>query len=294
MPDIIVPELLPPSEDGVFRTLLIHADAKPILRDIIASFLHIPVVDVAVINSEMPIANKDEKQERFDVNCTTGDGNQIDVEMQADAMPGDNFATGHKNIKSRAIYYLCDLHAKQPGRSIRYDNLKHSYQMTFCGFTLFPERKKFISRFSFRDEEGIELSGDAKIIFVELTKLNEIIKKPVETMTGEEMWSAFFAYASDRKYNRLLKEMIAAKEEIKMASELLQTISKDEIERAHFRSRRMFQMDMEHGRLVARDEGRAEGEKAEREKWQSVVTEKDAENEKLRRQLAEIQKRLAN
>jgi hypothetical protein len=40
-----------------------------------------------------------------------------------------------------------------------------------------------------------------------------------------------------------------------MAKELLQSISKDEIERARFRSRRMFHMDMQHNLLAARDEG---------------------------------------
>ena len=45
------------------------------------------------------------------------------------------------------------------------------------------------------------------------------------------------------------------KEEIKMARELLQTISRDENERARFHARRKFQMDMEHNLIVARDEG---------------------------------------
>ncbi|MDR2181566.1 MAG: hypothetical protein LBN92_02690, partial [Treponema sp.] len=49
------------------------------------------------------------------------------------------------------------------------------------------------------------------------------------------------------------------KGEIKMASELLMNISKDEIERAHYRSRKMFRMDMEHDRAVNRNEGRTEG-----------------------------------
>ncbi|MCL1820310.1 MAG: hypothetical protein FWG36_06615 [Oscillospiraceae bacterium] len=40
-----------------------------------------------------------------------------------------------------------------------------------------------------------------------------------------------------------------------MAVELLQSISKDEIERARFRSRRMFRMDIEHNLIAARDEG---------------------------------------
>ena len=54
--EIIVPELLPPSEDGVFKTLMTHPDAKPILRDVVESYLHIPVVNVEVRNSELPIA----------------------------------------------------------------------------------------------------------------------------------------------------------------------------------------------------------------------------------------------
>ena len=37
--DYIVPELLPPSEDGVFNTLLTSPDAKPVLRDVAESYL---------------------------------------------------------------------------------------------------------------------------------------------------------------------------------------------------------------------------------------------------------------
>ena len=44
-----------------------------------------------------------------------------------------------------------------------------------------------------------------------------------------------------------------------MARELLQTISRDENERARFRARRKFQMDMEHSLIAARDEGWSEG-----------------------------------
>jgi predicted transposase/invertase (TIGR01784 family) len=81
----------------------------------------------------------------------------------------------------------------------------------------------------------------------------------VAAMTREEAWSLFFAYGADPKHRDLLGELTAVRREIKMANELLQNISKDEIERAHFRSRKMFQMDMNHNRLVARDEGLAEG-----------------------------------
>ena len=257
--DPIVPELLPPYEDGVFKTLLTHADAKPILRDIVESFLRFSVTSIVVRNVELPIADVNEKRERFDVNCKVDDGSQLSVEMQADQMSGDSLFGGHKKVKNRAMYYLCDLHAKQPGRGIAYENLMRSYQITFCGYTVFPDRDNFVSRFSFRDENSIELSDALGIIFVELTKLDEVIKKPASVMTGEEAWASFFAYASDPDYKDLINKLISERKEIKMAEEMLQTISKDEIERARFLSRRKFQMDQQHDRIVAQREGRAEG-----------------------------------
>jgi hypothetical protein len=125
----------------------------------------------------------------------------------------------------------------------------------FCGYTVFPERDGFVHRFSFRDENGIELTNAVGIVFIELTKLSEVLKKPVEAMSALEMWSVFFAHGSEPKYRDVLNKMTAAKGEIKVATELLQNRSKDEIERAHFRSRRMFRMDTEHSLAVARDEG---------------------------------------
>ena len=252
--DILIPELLPPSEDGVFKTLLTHPDAAPVLRDVVESFLRFPVVKVEVRNVELPIADINEKRERFDVNCTVDDGSQLSVEMQSEAMSGDSIGTNHKVVKSRAVYNLCDLHSGQSGRSVRYDKLMRSFQMTLCGYTVFPERKEFVRRLSFRDEDGTELSDAVGIIFIELTKLGDVINKPVEAMTGEELWSVFFAYGADQQYTELLDKMIATRGEIKMARELLQTISRDENERARFRSRRMFRIDMEHSLLVAGDE----------------------------------------
>ena len=257
--DIIIPELLPPSEDGVFKTLMTHPDAEPILRDVVESYLRFPVVKVEVKNVEMPVSDINEKRERFDVNCTVNDGTQFEIEMQSDTISGDSTGTNHKIVKSRAIYHLCDLHSGQSGRNVRYDKLMRSFQMTFCGYTVFPERKDFVRRFSLRDENGLELSDSVGIIFVELTKLTEAMKKPIEALTGEEFWALFLAIGSDPTQKELLDKMIAARREIGMAVELLQTISRDENERARFRARRKFQMDMEHSLIVARDEGRDEG-----------------------------------
>ena len=92
------------------------------------------------------------------------------------------------------------------------------------------------------------------IIFIELVKLNDIIKKPVEDMTGEEQWSTFFAYGGEKKYIDLINRLCVARSEIKMAKELLNTISRDENERARFRARWKFERDMEHNIAVTQDE----------------------------------------
>ena len=118
----------------------------------------------------------------------------------------------------------------------------------------FPEHEEFVRRFSLRDEDGVELSDAVGIIFVELTKLTEVMKRPIENLTGEELWALFLAIGSDPTQRELFNKMIAARREIGMAVELLQTISRDENERARFRARRKFQMDMEHGLIVAGDE----------------------------------------
>ena len=66
-----------------------------------------------------------------------------------------------------------------------------------------------------------------------------------------------------------------------MASALLQQISRDERERAIFRSRRMAETDRISDLLTAE----ARGEIRERERWQSIIVGKDAEIARLRAEL---------
>jgi predicted transposase/invertase (TIGR01784 family) len=77
-------------------------------------------------------------------------------------------------------------------------------------------------------------------------------------MSDMEKWGLFFGYADNPRYKNLLRELITSKEEIRMATEVLTNISKDDRERARFRSRKMFLMDREHDLAVARKEGRKE------------------------------------
>ena len=253
-------DILPPSDDRVFKLILTNQEAKPVLIDLISSIIKRPVVDVEVRNNEIPPNDTQEKAERLDVNCRIDDGSQIDLEMQASRIQEESDGK-HQNLKGKSIYYLCDLHSSQPSKGVRrYDRLARTYQVTFCSYTVFPERTQYVNSFSLRHDEDNELLSDAiQVVYVELSKLQEIMEKSVDDMTDLEKWAVFFQYASEPTYRETVNEVIASKEVLQMAGNLLMSISQDERERAVFRSRRMYQTDMQSNLATAEDRGRAEG-----------------------------------
>jgi predicted transposase/invertase (TIGR01784 family) len=250
--------ILPPTDDRLFKLLMTSPDLQPGLMDIISGIIRQPVAAVEVRNNELPTDDVNDKQERLDVNCVTGDGRQVNLEMQASRM--QELAGGqHENLKNKAVYYLCDLYATQSVKGKDYHNLAKTYQVTFCTYTVFPERESFVNEFSLRNEEGEALSDAVTVVFVELSKLDRILSKPVEQMTSLEMWSIFLQYADKPEQEKIVQQVAEAKGEIKMALEVLINVSQDERERAINRSRRMYQTDLESNMNTALERGRIEG-----------------------------------
>jgi predicted transposase/invertase (TIGR01784 family) len=97
------------------------------------------------------------------------------------------------------------------------------------------------------------------MVIIELSKLNEALKKPVEELTSFEKWLLFFRFAPDISRRNLINDIISNKEEISMAAALLKEISKDERERAILRSRRMAETDLISNLLTAEARGEMKG-----------------------------------
>ena len=253
-------DILPPSDDRIFKKLLTSPEAKPVLMDLISSVIGRPVVDVVVRNSELPIDDTEEKAERLDVNCEIDDGSLVDLEMQASRIQEDSDRE-HRNLKGKSVYYLCDLHSSQPSKGLRrYDKLAKTYQVTFCSYTVFHGRKEYANSFSMRHDIDNGLLTDAiSIVYVELSKLRNILKKPVCDMTDLEKWSVFLGYASVQKHRETVNKVIESKEVLKMAGNILMSVSQDERELAVFRSRRMYQTDMQSNLATAEDRGMQKG-----------------------------------
>ena len=253
-------DILPPSDDRVFKLILTSKDSKPVLMDLISSIIGKPVMDVEVRNNEPPPENAEEKAEQLDINCKIDDGTQVDIEMQASRIEEETDGE-HQNLKGKSVYYLCDLHSSQPSKGVkRYDRLSRTYQVTFCSYTVFPERKEYVNSFSMRHDKDNRLLSDAiHVVFVELSKLKETMQKSVEEMTDLEKWAIFFRYASEPKHRETVNRVIETKEALQMAGNLLMSISQDERERAVYRSRRMYQTDLESNLATAEDRGEKRG-----------------------------------
>ena len=106
------------------------------------------------------------------------------------------------------------------------------------------------------DTTGELLADAISLTFVELSKLGEVVKKPVSDMTDLDKWSVFFQYAPDLEHRDIVNKVIESKEVLQMAGNLLMSISQNERERAIFRSRRKFQTDMQSDLATAEDNGK--------------------------------------
>jgi predicted transposase/invertase (TIGR01784 family) len=108
-----------------------------------------------------------------------------------------------------------------------------------------------------RHDTNNELLPDAihVVIYVELGKLGKIMRKSVDDMTDLEKWALFLQYANIPEYRETVNKVIQSKEALQMAGSLLMSVSKDERERAVYRSRRMYQTDMQSNIATAEDRG---------------------------------------
>ena len=245
-------DLLPPSNDSIFKTLLTHPNAKPALIGIASAVIERKVTDVVVRNNELPTMDIEEKNERFGVNCVVDDGDQVDIEMHG-AHIEEPITGAHISLLNKSIYYLTDLHSSQKSKGVKYGDLVRTYQATFCSYTVYPNHPDYITRASLRRENGELISDQINFVMVELSKLSSILDKPTHELSDIEAWSIFLQYASDVQKRGLVNRIIKERGEIAVAGALLLEISQDERERAKFRSRRMFETDQISNILTAED-----------------------------------------
>jgi predicted transposase/invertase (TIGR01784 family) len=241
--------------DNVFKAVFTRDNpaSKLALSKLVSALIGRNVSAITVAANEPPIHNLRDRRIRFDINCKADNGELINVEMSMDPKPYEPV---------RLEFYAGKLFTGQDimGTDKSYDDLQHAYQIAILAKKRFFPDEDFFHVFEYYDpKRRVSLNGRSRIITLELSKLEKVAEKPTEEMSVQEYWAVYLEYLTEKEKRRKINEIMEMEEGIAMASEVLMTISKDEIERMRLMSEYKYQLDTQSALVHAKREGRAEG-----------------------------------
>jgi predicted transposase/invertase (TIGR01784 family) len=241
--------------DNVFKAVFtkdIPASQKALAK-LVSALIGREISIVAINANEPPIDDLRDRQIRFDISCQAENGELVNVEMSLNPA---TFEPVRLEFHTGKLFTGQDIR----GKDKTYKDLKQAYQITILSKECFFEDDISLHTFEYYDPlHNVSLNGRSRIITLELSKLDKVVKKPIKDMNAPERWGAFFQYLLDKSKRGIINEIIACEEGIAMASEVLITISKDEVERAWLRSEEKYVLDTQSKLVHAKREGIREG-----------------------------------
>jgi predicted transposase/invertase (TIGR01784 family) len=250
-------DLIDICKDNVFKAVFTKntPESQGALSDLLSAIIGRSLSVVTITANEPPIDNLRDRQIRFDINCRAENGELVNVEM---ALNPDAFEPIRLEFYASKLFISQDIR----GTDKEYDDLKQTYQIAFLVKERFFPDDDFFHTFEYYDpERKIPLGGRSRIITLELSKLEPIVAKPSEAMTAPEHWAVFFRYLDDKTKRKKINEIVQLEEGIDMASQVLMTISKDEVERARLESEYKYVVDTQSKVVHAKREGNREGKR---------------------------------
>ena len=254
--------------DTLFKVLF--TQYQDLLKRLVAELLKITyesITEFFITNTEIPPDVKGEKFCRLDINMMVN-GQRVDLEVQV---------TDEGDYPERSLYYWAREYSSALGESEEYINLPRTIIISIVSFEMFG-CEEFHSEFhALEVNRHTQLTDKFCMHYFELSKLPESISKD----DGLKLWLSLFNAETEEELKQIeALEVPIMKEAIGAYRHVTATAEFKELERLRSRAR--------HNEASALGHARRE----EREKWQGVVAEKDAENENLRKQLAELQAQL--
>jgi len=239
--------------DNVFKAVFTRDNptSQGALSRLISALIGREVFVTSINANEQLIDNINDRQIRFDIFCKTTYGELVNIEMSLNSDPEP----------VRLEFYAGKLFTRQDirGTDKTYKDLKSAYQITILSKERFFEDGAFFHKFEYFDPvNNVSLNGKSQIITLELSKLDDIVKKPVNEMSVQEYWAIYFRYLTDKSKRWKINEILESEEGIAMASEVLMSISKDEVEWARLMSEYKYELDTQSELVTAKRKGRQE------------------------------------
>ena len=242
--------------DNVFKAVFTKGTpaSQGALSKLVSALIGREVTIIAITANEPPIESLRDRQIRFDINCKAEDGELVNVEM---SLNPDPFEPVRLEFHAGKLFIGQDIR----GADKSYDDLKQSYQIAILAKEYFFPDDIILHAFEYYDPlHGVSLNGKSRIITLELSKLDKVLAKPITEMSAAEHWAIFFQYLPDKAQRGKINEIIEREEGIAMASEVLMTISKDEVERARLMSELKYELDTQSKITYAKRQGIQQGE----------------------------------
>jgi predicted transposase/invertase (TIGR01784 family) len=248
-------DLLDIRYDNVFKAVFTKntPESQEALGKLVSALVGRKLSIVAITANEPPIDDLRDRQIRFDINCKAENGELVNVEM---SLNPDPFEPVRLEFHAGKLFIGQDIR----GRDKTYDDLKQAYQIAILAKECFFQNDIPLHTFEYYDPaHNVSLNGRSRIITLELSKLEKVVEKPIGDMNTPERWGTFFQYLPDKSKRGIINEIIACEEGIAMASQVLMTISKDEVERARLISEEKYVLDTQSKLVHAKREGIQEG-----------------------------------
>ena len=248
-------ELLPLTDDYIFKRVFAYKGNESVLKDFLEALLKIEIKGIKITNPEIIPYEKGEKRGLLDIKAEINDGTMIDVEMQM---------KNERNTEERATEYMGKMISEQLQVGEDYQNLKKSIVIFITNYN-FLKRNSYhsVGRMKFDktiEDEYVNMGYDkedevaSKYIEVHYIELPKFKKKELSKFTKLDQWMCIFTQNREGI-------MLAEKEnkEIKRAINTLDFLSKDPKERERHNSIVM----AEYNRLVSEhnffEDGKKEG-----------------------------------
>jgi len=257
--------------DAVFRMFFADERNQDLLVSFLKSVLRLPDDDyneIVITDPHLLPEYKGDKLGVIDVKLRTKNGRVIHIEIQLKVT---------SEMRERVIFTDAKLITEQLGSGDEYEKINQVISIVITNEALIKDNSLYHHRFTFYDSDAnIEFSDIIEIHTLELSKLPEGVDG---TLLYD--WAKFIDAETEEELN-----MVAERNpEVQKAVVRLEVLSGDERARYIAEMEEKAWRDMQSHKKDARREGLAEGEIREREKWQSVVADKDTEIARLRAEL---------
>jgi predicted transposase/invertase (TIGR01784 family) len=251
------------TNDTLFK--LIFVKYPDLLKRLVAQLLGIRLESIGrfeITNPEMPPENLGDKFCRLDINMNV-DGQRVDLEIQV-ADEGD--------YPERSLYYWAREYSAALGEGGDYFELPRTVIISIISFTLF-DCEEYHSEF-----RPLEITRHTPLTDKQVLHYYELPKLPEGITADDEsrLWLTLFRAKTEEELNRIEALGVPVMEQaIEAYRHVTATDEFKEMERLRSRARHNEAAALRHAI------------EAEREKWQGVVADKDAQIAELRARLGE-------